>query len=73
MTERRTRERRKHARGSRVDVTRDEYEQLRGVVTHLVETVQRDLRSQAARTTKLQTEIDRLTGMIAGGFRKRHG
>jgi hypothetical protein len=49
MAERRSSERRKDTRGARTDVTRREYQQLRGVVVRLIE-----------RVLKLQREVDDL-------------
>jgi hypothetical protein len=74
MTERRTKERRKYARGARVDVTRLEHEQVQALVKQIVDRiirVEQDLRTQAGRTVQLQAEVDRLTAKIIAGFRKR--
>jgi hypothetical protein len=49
MADRRSTERRKDTRASRTDVTRREYQQLRGVVVRLIE-----------RLLKLQRDVDDL-------------
>ena len=63
MIERRTADRRKVARESRVDVTRLEHEQLHALVERLTETMVRleqDLRTQFVRIAQLQQEVDGL-------------